>query len=115
MKEELIKEMEHNLSLVMDYDEYQEDCGYGDQSYVEFEYDKMAKELIDMGWTKIVWHKVADGDLPKNYRKVAFIAANYEYYIGTYIKKDEAFETYIGFGMSKDHFIAWIELPKYEE
>jgi hypothetical protein len=52
--------MEHDLNLVMDYNEY----SYGDHTRVEFEYSKMAKELIDKGWTKIVWHKVADNDLP---------------------------------------------------
>lgn len=76
---------------------------------------QIAEDLYNAGYHKTIWHKVADGDLPKNYRKVAFIATNYEYYIGTYIKKDEAFETYIGFGMSKDHVIAWIELPEYKE
>lgn len=113
MKEELIKEMERNLSLVMDYDEYSEDCGYGDQNYIEFEYNKMAKELIDMGWAKQVWHKVAEGDLPEyagSYLVVCGDESLPEYDVDFY-------ENYKGgkrWIHNEGRVIAWTDRPEYK-
>jgi len=122
MKEELIKEMERNLSLVVDYDEYQEDCGYGDQTYIEFEYNKMAKELIDMGWTKPVWHKVSENDLPtRQGQKVWLCTTNKDYFMANYyddtpVGGKQFFEiASMGSRITLLNVIAWTELPEYKE
>lgn len=75
-----------------------------------------ADEILNIGYHKTTWHKVADGDLPKNTKKlVVFLDANYEYHIGSYAEKDETFNAYTGFGMGKKYVIAWTELPEYKE
>ena len=132
MKEELIKEMESNLSLVMDYNEYSEDCGYGDQSYIEFEYDKMAKELIDIGWTKPIWHKVAENTwkfIPRN-MMLLFVIQYEDISTREMIKRvipgsidSESNCCHLHCASSKDRpnnrntedIITWTELPAYEE
>lgn len=118
MKEELIKEMESNLSLVMDYNEYSEDCGYGDQNYIDFEYNKMAKELIDIGWTKTIWHKIAGGDLPKEKQNVLIAFKGFQtnkivVISGFYLEGDFMNEN--SSKIRKDHVIAWTDLPEYKE
>ena len=125
MKEELIKEMSYNLNLVMDYDSYMcsEDCGYGEESYADIEvhYDKMAKELIDMGWTKTVWHKVAENDLPKKQgQKVWLCTISKDYFMANYyddtpLGGKQFFEITNAGRITLSNVLAWTELPKYEE
>lgn len=114
MKEELISRMEHDLDLVMDYDEY----SYGDHTRIEFEYSKMAKELIERGWTKQIWHEVADGDFPRQ-------KGNYLCYVHI-IGWDRHNELIDGYGYSVEFFdtvfctlnksvIAWTEFAAYEK
>ena len=116
-KEKQIEEMEHNLSLVMDYNEYSEDCGWGDQNYIDFEYNKMAKELIDMGWTKLVWHKVSEGDLPQKQGLYLCYVHIYTFdWHGNEIGGcGYSVEPFAGvFNSLNASVIAWTELPTYK-
>lgn len=74
-----------------------------------------AKQLVEEGYHKTIWHKVADGDLPKKYKEVLLLGKDHNYYIGSYAKDEESFHTDIGFDMDKNKVIVWTELPKYEE
>ena len=79
---------------------------------------EMGKALYNLGYRKIVWHKVADGDLPKKTslylcKMIYEETYNYEY-------KVLLFNTIYGFhdnglSISNDTVIAWTELAKYEE
>lgn len=98
----------NQLALDMDYGCTKRDL-YPDDA------KEIAKALDILGYRRVVWHKVADGDLPKKYKEVLFLDENYEYYIGSYAKDEESFHTDIGFDMGKNKVIAWTELPKYGE
>lgn len=125
MKEELIKEMSYNLNLVMDYDSctYSEDCGYGEEPYadIEIHYDKIAKNLIDMGWTKPTWHKVSQNDFPtRQGQKVWLCTTSKDYFMANYWDNTKAggqkfFEMPNGFRIILSNVLAWTELPRYEE
>lgn len=74
----------------------------------------VSKYLISEGWTKQIWHKVADGDLPE--------------YAGRYlvILDDESLPEYCvdsykyfwggkRWVYNEGRVIAWAELPEYKE
>lgn len=110
-REEQIKEKE---AMVSDLDKNSKCFILGFSE--EWTTEDFVDELYRLGYRKIVWHKVADGDLPKKSKAVVvFLDVNCDYYVGPYDKKDEIFHTNIGFDISKDRIIAWTELPEYKE
>lgn len=82
----------------------------------------VSKYLIDIGWTKQIWHKVADGDLPENNQEIRWIDKTGEHYNGTFHTNIKTLSGYvqmfssdIGCNFYKDEVIAWIGLPIYKE
>lgn len=84
----------------------------------DYECDEIdfAEQLYDVGYRKIVWHKVADGDLPKvindlviavkcNDGAIRTVAGNYRL---------ERFNVSDLGEIDRGNVIAWTELPKYE-
>lgn len=77
-----------------------------------------ASRFFNKGYHKTIWHKVADGDLPKKTslylcKMIYEETYNYEY-------KVLLFNTIYGFhdnglSIANDTVIAWTELAKYEE
>lgn len=117
MKEELVKQMDIDLQRVSDYDiELNEFAGWEACPHVNIHYDTMAKELIDMGWTKQIWHKVADEDLPDEGKACRIVLEwlNVKYYAtGSYL---HSYGWVVdGNPNSNARVIAWTELPTYKE
>lgn len=83
----------------------------------------VAKALYEDGYHKTVWHKVADGDLPKRESEDVCAIPVQAYYIDSngmrgngplyFFSIDSTFHA-IG-GPNAINIIAWTELPKYEE
>ena len=122
MKEELIKQMDVDLQRVSDYDvETNEFAGWEACPHVSIHYDIMAKELIDRGWTKQIWHKVSQNDLPtRQGQKVWLCTTSKDYFMANYY--DDApfggkqfFETANAGRITLSNVLAWAELPKYKE
>ena len=78
-------------------------------------YDETAKALDILGYRKTIWHKVVDGDLPKDCQEVRFISDTGHHHNGVYCKEPNAFYHDTDIKYNIDEVIAWIELPKYEE
>ena len=105
-KEERIRE----LASDMDYGCTKRDL-YPDDA------KEIAKALDILGYRKIVWHKVADGDLPKY---PTFYVCHYK---GVHINSGEPYEATHEMYWNGKRFItdstnkviAWTELPKYKE
>ena len=82
-----------------------------------------AEALINEGYRKTIWHKVADGDLPKqeNANVIAIpVQVCYTNEIGIKINSPCYFffidNTFRSLNSTKTlNVIAWTELPKYEE
>lgn len=82
-----------------------------------------AEVLYNAGYHKTIWHKVADGDLPKN---ANYVLVAYRYALRRYSIVSYAIACYEGnnfrkWSTSDDYFkhdddvIAWTELPEYKE
>ena len=75
-------------------------------------------ELISDGWTKTIWHKVADGDYPKPNTDIIYIyhtpAMSTFYDIGVYSYIEKRWYGNAG-STTSDRVIAWAELPEYKE
>lgn len=78
--------------------------------------EKFAERLFNAGYRKTVWHKVADGDLPKDDSNIIFtitIDGIPSSTVGWYNARTGVFVSY-HFG-TFDNVTAWTELPRYEE
>ena len=78
---------------------------------------EIAKALDILGYRKIVWHKVAEGDLPKNSKHRILTVDIYHYCevanfdkSGDFWVYDDYCHKYVLSGI-----IAWTELPEYSE
>lgn len=78
-------------------------------------YDKTAKALDILGYHKIVWHKIADGDLPADNQEIRWVDNTNNYYNGFYDSNDQQFRADVGCYFNEDEVVAWTELPTYEE
>lgn len=76
---------------------------------------EIAEMLYNIGYHKTIWHKVADGDLPKEYHEVRFVSDTGHYRNGIYKEVTNAFYVDGDIEYSIDEIIAWTELPKYKE
>lgn len=79
-----------------------------------FDYDKVANALDKIGYRKIVWHKVADGDLPEYaglYLVVCEDESLPEYDVDFY----ENYKDGKRWIHNEGRVIAWTELPTYKE
>ena len=74
-----------------------------------------ANEILNLGYHKTIWHKVADGDLPEEYPEVRFVSKTGYYHIGVYVKVKNAFYVDGDIKYDIDEVVAWTELPTYEE
>ena len=77
-----------------------------------------AQALIKAGYHKTIWHKVADGDLPK--KTTLYLCKMIYNEIDKYEYKVLLFNTVYGFYyngllINNNKVIAWTELPKYKE
>lgn len=80
---------------------------------------ELSKALVNAGYHKQVWHKVADGDLPPANTDVLCFGKlrgtrqkAYDLNVYSYVER-----CWYGFGFRTDEIdevIAWTELPKYE-
>lgn len=92
-------------------------------------FDK-AKILVNKGYHKTIWHKVADGDLPKEDKDYLVIFQGNYYGVLRYCpyemsdNEDDVLNIQKGFnGFDREMFeyylvntvIAWTELPEYKE
>ena len=78
----------------------------------------IAKDIVDTGYQKIVWHKVADGNLPKEDTLCLCYVRVYGFdrhgnAIDGYSYRTEPFIR--EFNSLNASVIAWTELPKYKE
>lgn len=80
-----------------------------------FDYDKTANALDKIGYRKIVWHKVAEGDLPTNNQEIRWLDNTNNYYNGIYCDDAQQFHADVGCYFDRDEVIAWTELPTYTE
>lgn len=71
---------------------------------------EIAKALDILGYRKIVWHKVEDGDLPKEYHEVRFVINIGYHHNGVYKKETNAFYIDDDMKYDIDEVIAWTEL-----
>lgn len=99
--------------------EYSEDCQV-DRLQCPFSdcmAEVWAEEILSLGYRKIIWHKVADGNLPENYQEIRWVDNTGEYYNGTYCEDgtEERFTSDLGCDFYRDEVVAWTELPKYKE
>lgn len=73
----------------------------------------IAKDIINAGYSKTIWHKVADGDLPTENKDSVLIIND----LGLY--KITKYHTKVGFISPTDYWydniVAWTDLPIYEE
>lgn len=106
-REERIKQFANDMELFGDYV-----TEYGVE---RFDYDKTATELDGLGYHKTIWHKVADGDLPKDDRSIRWFDKGKCYIEGYYDTGTEKFVVDCDNYFYKDKVIAWTELPTYEE
>ena len=84
--------------------------------------DRQAKALIEEGYHRTIWHKVADGDLPKNanyvlvayhyYSLVSYAIACYKGQLSNNFRKWSTTDDYF---KHDDDVIAWAEFPNYKE
>ena len=69
-KEEQIKTLLDDINTDLDFDGTCECVKEDGECYPNYqviiETPALAKRLVNRGWNKTIWHKVADGDLPKN-------------------------------------------------
>lgn len=77
-----------------------------------------AEALYNAGYHKTTWHKVADGDLPKEKQNVLIAFKGFQtnkivVISGFYLNGDFMNEN--SSKIRKDHIIAWTELPEYKE
>lgn len=77
----------------------------------------IAEAIYNAGYRKTVWHKVADGDLPKEDIEVCCFYRNGNYDVGKLITawgKHKWDMNYYGVFVELNNVFAWTELPKYE-
>lgn len=120
-REKQIKTLTDDINIYLDFDGTCECVKEDGECYpnyrVTIETPSLAKRLVNHGWSKIVWHKVADGDLPK-YPTFYFC-----HYKGIHINSGEPYEADHEMYWNGKRFItdstnqviAWTELPTYEE
>ena len=77
----------------------------------------IAEELYNAGYHKAIWHKVADGDLPKDYEHWFLTVNDNGYYEVANFNKNGDFWVYDDYCHKYvlSGIIAWTELPKYKE
>lgn len=81
----------------------------------------VSEYLIDIGWTKQVWHKVSENDLPKRQgQKVWLCTTSKDYFMANYyddtlLGGKQFFEISNAGRITLSNVLAWAELPKYEE
>ena len=76
---------------------------------------EIAKTLDILGYRKIVWHKVAEDDLPTDSKEIRWIDNTNSYYNGFYDSNDQQFCADVGCYFNEDEVVAWTELPAYKE
>ena len=87
----------------------------------EWTTEDFVDELYRLGYRKTVWHKVADGDLPKKQgQKVWLCTISKDYFMANYwdstvVGEKQFFEVASGGRITLSNVLAWAELPKYEE
>lgn len=109
------KEIKEISDIISNHIEFY-DIGGGSTSIDE---EEVAKEIYNAGYHKIVWHKVADGDLPMK-SGLYYCYCNLHYFdrhnnvIFDTVYSIEYFNLPF-FDTINKSVIAWTELPKYEE
>ena len=116
MNREEQKDIIDIMTEVINKDEMHKDMMKYGIYYVPF--TSCAESLCDKGYQKIVWHRVADGDLPKPNTDILFLSVLpsgsqfYDLGVYSYVEK-------FWYGnrctTTTDKVIAWTELPTYEE
>lgn len=75
----------------------------------------IAKDIIDAGYHKTIWHSVADGDLPEDDCEVRFVSDTGYHHNGCFVKAHNAFYEDGDIKYDIDEVVAWTELPTYKE
>ena len=78
---------------------------------------QIAQVLIEKGYRKTIWHKIADRDFPPTNKKVLFKLVEYDELTVGFLREDGLFdlESYSAFFATDADVIAWTELPIYTE
>ena len=92
-------------------------CGFGDYIARTLFMENCRMRTTEKN-SGVQWHKVADGDLPKEKQNVLIAFKGFQtnkivVISGFYLKGDFMNEN--SSKIRKDHVIAWTELPKYKE
>ena len=95
----------------------------GMQKIIEGMYEKtdaitttdIINKFVEEGYHKTIWHKVVDGDLPKDDRSIRWLDKGNCYIEGYYDTDTEKFVIDCDNYFYKDEVIAWTELPEYKE
>lgn len=80
-----------------------------------------ADEILNLGYHKTIWHKVAENDLPKRQgQKVWLCTISKDYFMANYWDDvmtggKQFFEVASVGRITLSNVLAWMELPKYEE
>ena len=78
----------------------------------------LAKRLVNHGWTKTIWHKVSENDLPPANTDIIFyacmISGTCYYDMGVYSHIEKLWYGNLC-STTNDRVIAWTELPEYKE
>lgn len=87
-------------------------------------YITIATWLVEEGYHKTIWHKVADGDLPENHKRILLeIKKEYfndeGYIVRQVVGSRHIFDNKVEWWTDTDdrnfEVIAWTELPAYKE
>lgn len=91
-----------------------------EDSEAEVDCEETANNLTKLGYQKIIWHKVSEGDFPQSGLRVLgyFVENNKWFYDFFYydfpIKKKFVIINILG-NMQEINPVAWMEIPEYKE
>ena len=92
-----------------------------DYEYSDAEALSIADAVLNLGYHKTIWHKVAEGDLPERQgQKVWLCTTSKDYFMANYyddtpLGGKQFFEIVNAGRITLSNVLAWTELPRYTE
>lgn len=75
---------------------------------------ELHSDLTHKGYAVIQWHKVADGDLPKEFDKPYLCKVYGHFEVGYFMAYKEQPWHFDDYYLDSEDVIAWCEIPRYE-